>query len=285
MKMSSDHEQAAAKQDGVGHSDQVPSPPSLISAKKLWRMVREARVVIARGLGKHQPKLAALGVSLHHMVSSSKRNHHHGAAAQDHESPALMTYLAAALSCRSMDPAAAVHPYPSGSYSGSGAAGLSSLSCRSMDPDAAVYQQYRPREVEFSCKSTPLHRRHRRAHRHRHRDQNLLLPQQQQLGDLPKHGSTTAVKTLYELMDEDEDGDMETPIPWAASAAARRPAPRQVRITDSPFVAREDDQEGSMGVVDRRADEFILWFHDQLRMQQQQQQCPAARDRTTNWVR
>ncbi|KAM0887773.1 hypothetical protein ACQ4PT_028772 [Festuca glaucescens] len=281
--MSSDHEQAAVEQDGVGHSDQVPSPAAL-SAKKLWRMVREMHFVLVRGLGKHQPKLAAIGVNLHHMLSSSKRCHHLGTAAQDHESPALMTYLSAALSCWSMDPAAAVHPYPSGSYSGSGVAGLSSLSCRSMDPGAAVYQQYRPREVEFSCKSTPLHRRHRRAHRHR--DQDLLLPQQQ-LGDLPEYGSSTAVKTLYELMDGDEDdGDMETPIPWAASAAVRRPAPRQVRITDSPFVAREDDQEESMGVVDRRADEFILWFHDQLRMQQQQQQQrPAAKDRTTYWVR
>ncbi|KAM0879144.1 hypothetical protein ACQ4PT_034460 [Festuca glaucescens] len=277
---SSDHEQAAMEQDGAGRAEQVPSPAAL-SAKKLWRMVRAVHLVLVRGLGKHQPKLAALGVNLHRMLSSSKRHHHHlGAAAGDH-SPALKTYLSTALSCWSMDPAAAVHPYPQ-------RGGGSSLSCRSMDPSAAVYQQYqyRPREVEFSFKSTPLHRRRRRTQRHR--DQGLLL-QRQQLDDLPEYGSAAKVKTLFELMDGDDDvddaGDIESAIPWAASAPVGRPAPRQVRITDSPFLAKEDDEVGSMGVVDRRADEFILWFHDQLRMQQQQQQRPAARDRATYCVR
>jgi hypothetical protein len=286
--MSCDREQVVVEQDGAGLGEQVPSLAAL-SAKKLWRMVRAVHLVMVRGLGKHQPKLAALGVNLHHMLSPSKRHHHHlGAPSGDH-SPALTTYLSAVLSCRSMDPAAAVHPYPRrGAHAGSSGAGISSLSCRYMDPGAAVYQkyEYRPREVEFSCKSTPLHRRRRRAHRHR--DQGLILQKQQQLGDLPEYGSATAVKTLFELMDGDEDdGDMETPIPWATSASVGRPAPRQVRITDSPFLAREEEEEGGMGVVDRRADEFILWFHDQLRIQQQQQQQqrPATRDRATYWVR
>ncbi|XP_051209481.1 uncharacterized protein [Lolium perenne] len=278
---SSDHEQAAMEQDGAGRGDQVPSPASL-SAKKLWRMVRAVHLVLVRGLGKHQPKLAALGVNLHHMLSSSKRHNQHLGAATGDQSPALTTYLSAALSCRSMDPAAAVHPYPRRGGHGGGA---SSMSCRSMDPGAAVYQQYqyRPREVEFSFKSTPLHRRRRRTQRHR--DQGLL--QKQQLEDLPEYGSAAKVKTLFELMDGDDDvddgGDMESAIPWAASAPVGRPPPRQVRITDSPFLAREDDEVGSMGVVDRRADEFILWFHDQLRIQQhqQQQQGPSSRDRTT----
>ena len=276
---SSDHEQAAMEHDGAGRGDQVPSPASL-SAKKLWRMLRAVHLVLVRGLGKHQPKLAALGVNLHHMLSSSKRHHHLGAAAGEH-SPALTTYLSAALSCRSMDLGAVVHPYPRRGAHGSGAS-LSSLSCRSMDPGAAVYQQYqyRPREVEFSCSSTPLHRRRRRARRHQ--DQGLLQKQQQRLGDLPEYGSAVAVKTLFELMDGD-DGDMESAVPWATSPSVGRPAPRQVRITDSPFLAREEEEEGSRGVVDQRADEFIMWFHDQLRMQQQQR--PAARDRTTYRIR
>ncbi|CAM0954508.1 unnamed protein product [Alopecurus aequalis] len=269
--MSSDHEQAAMEQDGAVRGE-VPAPAAF-SAKKLWRMARALHLVLVRGLGKH------------HMLSSSKHHHHLGAAARDQESPALMAYLSAALSCRSMDTAAAVHPYPRrGAHGGGG--GTSSLSCRSMDPGAAVYDQYqyRPREVEFSCSSTPLHRRRRRAHVSR--DQGLLLQQkQQQVGDLPEHGSAVAVKTLFELMDgEEEDDDMENAVPWAASASVGRPAPRQVRITDSPFLPREEEDEGSRGVVDQRADEFILWFHDQLRMQQQQQR-PAARDRATYRVR
>ncbi|VAH21312.1 unnamed protein product [Triticum turgidum subsp. durum] len=292
MDMSGDtyhYQPAGMEDDGVGRAEQVPTAAPALSAKKLWRMVRAVHLVLVRGLGKHQPKLAALGVNLHHMLSSSKRHHNHLPSARDQD-PAFTTYLSAALSCRSMDPGAAVHPYPRGRGVHSGRGGASSLSstlsCRSMDPGAAVYQQYqyRPREVEFSCSSPPLHRRRRRAHRHRVQS---LLPQQQH-GDLPEYTSAPAVKTLFELMDDVEEGEEGNvdgaTVPWAAG---RGPAPRQVRITDSPFAARaEDDEEGRKGVVDRRADEFIVWFHDQLRMQQQQQQQrPAARDRSTHRVR
>lgn len=290
MDMSADpyhYQPAGMEEDGVGRGEQVPTAAPALSAKKLWRMVRAVHLVLVRGLDKHQPKLAALGVNLHHLLSSSKRHHHHHLPSARDQDPAFTTYLAAALSCRSMDPGAAVHPYPRGRGAHGGRGGASSLSstlsCRSMDPGAAVYQQYqyRPREVEFSCSSTPLHRRRRGAHRHRSQS---LLPQQQH-GDLPEYTSAPAVKRLFELMDdvEEEDVDVEgATVPWAAG---RGPAPRQVRITDSPFQAREEDgEEGRKGAVDRRADEFIMWFHDQLRMQQQQQR-PAARDRATHWVR
>ncbi|KAF6996899.1 hypothetical protein CFC21_013180 [Triticum aestivum] len=285
MDMSGDtyhYQPAGMEEDGVGRGEQVPTAAPALSANKLWRMVRAVHLVLVRGLGKHQPKLAALGVNLHHLLSSSKRHHHHHLPSARDQEPALTTYLAAAFSCRSMDPGAAVHPYPRGRGAHGGRGGASSLSstlsCRSMDPGAAVYQQYqyRPREVEFSCSSPPLHRRRRRAHRHQGQS---LLPQQQH-GDLAEYTSAPAVKTLFELMDdveEQEDDDVEgATVPWPAG---RGPAPRQVRITDSPFAARaEDDEEGRKGAVDRRADEFIVWFHDQLRMQQQQQR-PAVRDR------
>ncbi|XP_037472949.1 uncharacterized protein LOC119349042 [Triticum dicoccoides] len=291
MDMSGDtyhYQPPGMEEDGVGRAEQVPTAAALaLSAKKLWRMVRAVHLVLVRGLDKHQPKLAALGVNLHHMLSSSKRHHNHLPSARDQD-PAFTTYLSAALSCRSMDPGAAVHPYPRGrgAHGGRGSASSlsSTLSCRSMDPGAAVYQQYqyRPREVEFSCSSPPVHRRRRRAHRHRGQS---LLPQQQH-GDLPEYTSAPAVKTLFELMDDVEEGE-EGNVEGATvpRAAGRGPAARQVRITDSPFAARaEDDEEGRKGVVDRRADEFIVWFHDQLRMQQQQQR-PAARDRSTHRVR
>ncbi|KAE8817649.1 hypothetical protein D1007_04756 [Hordeum vulgare] len=281
MDMSADqyhYQHEGMEEDGVGRGEQVPAPAA-VAAKKLWRMVRAVHLVLVRGLGKHQPKIAALGVNLHHLLSSSKRHHHHHLGSARGQDPAFTTYLAAALSCQSMDPGAAVHPYPRGRGAHGGRGGASSLSCRSMDPGAAVCQQYqyRPRDVEFSCSTTPLHRRRRGAHRHRSQSQH---------GDLPEHTSAPAVKTLFELMDDDmeeEDVDVEGgTVPWAAG---RGPAPRQVRITDSPFQAREeDDEEGRKGVVDRRADEFIVWFHDQLRMQQQQQR-PAARDRATRCVR
>ncbi|KAG8067964.1 hypothetical protein GUJ93_ZPchr0005g15257 [Zizania palustris] len=269
-------------------------------AKKAWRVARAVYLVLVKGLGKHQPKLAALGVHLHQMMSSK-----HGLD-DLREHPAL-TYLSS-MSCRSVDPAAAVHPYPRGGHGGAaarrhrssgtlgGASGLSSMSCRSMDPAAAVSQyQYRPREVEFSCSSTPLHKR-RRAQR-RLQLQHGGAAEGHDLSSGGEYGSVATVSRLFEIMDvqeaaeatdgddDDADGDLVdgvVPLP-----AAVVPAPRQVRITDSPFPAWEDDDDddGRLGVVDRRADEFIMWFHEQLRMQQQRTAAAAAanRERSTSY--
>ncbi|KAL5230175.1 hypothetical protein ABZP36_028951 [Zizania latifolia] len=245
-------------------------------AKKAWRVARAIYVVLVKGLGKQQPKLAALGVHLHQMRSKRGGGHHHDLGLDDlREHPAL-TYLSS-MSCRSMDPAAAVHPYPSGGHGGAarrcrstsdGASGFSSMSCRSMDPAAAVSQyQYRPREVEFSCCSTPLHKR--RSAQRRLRLQHAAAGRHDRSS--AEYGSAATVSRLFDLMDvieaaeatdgDNEDGDLVDSV---------LPFPRQVRITDSPFPAwEEDDEEGRLDVVDRRADEFIMWFHEQLRMQQQ----------------
>ncbi|KAF0925164.1 hypothetical protein E2562_015583 [Oryza meyeriana var. granulata] len=302
----SSSEQAAMESGGCQHHEgERHAVTAAESAKKLWRVARAVYLVLVKGLGKHQPKFAALGVHLHQMMSSRRHgggHHHHDHGLDDlREHPALLTYLSSTMSCRSMDPAAAVHPYPRGRgahgagsgrrhSSASGAAsGLSSMSCRSMDPSAAVSQyQYRPREVEFSCSSTPLHKR-RRAQR---RSQLRLQPGAASLGHdrsaAESYGSAATVSRLFELMDvkeaaeatdiDDEDGDV---VAWPAVVV---PAPRQVRITDSPFPAwEEDDDDGRLGVVDRRADEFIMWFHEQLRMQQQQR-AAAAKERSTYYL-
>jgi hypothetical protein len=126
-----------------------------MSAKKLRRAMRAVYLVLVK---KHQPKLAALGV---HLLSYKR----HRREARGHS---VLTYLSS-LSCQSMDPAAAVvHPLPRDAGGGHsrkssyGGAAQTSLSCRSMDPTAAVHQyKYRPREVQFSCKSTPPHKRRR----------------------------------------------------------------------------------------------------------------------------
>ncbi|XP_040380275.1 uncharacterized protein LOC102704149 [Oryza brachyantha] len=308
-------EQAAVESGGCQHHQERQAATE--SAKKLWRVTRAVYLVLVKGLGKHQPKLAALGVHLHQMMSSrghgGGRHHQNGHGLDDlREHPALLTYLSSTMSCRSMDPAAAVHPYPRGgrgahgagagsgrrrrSSSASGSAsGLSSISCRSMDPSAAVSQyQYRPREVEFSCSSTPLHKRRRAQRRSQLRLQNGAgagLGHDRSAAET--YGSAATVSRLFELMDvkeeaaaevtdiDDEDGGV------VALPAVVLPAPRQVRITDSPFPAWEegggddDDDEGRLGVVDRRADEFIMWFHEELRMQQQR---AAAKERSTYFL-
>ncbi|KAL6620554.1 hypothetical protein ACP70R_035693 [Stipagrostis hirtigluma subsp. patula] len=286
--MTSKSSDQAIMESGGGPPSEVPGA----SAKKLWRMMRAVYLVLVKGLGKHQRKLAAVGVHLHHLhhLLSSKRDHRAGGLAAARGHPAL-TYLSS-LSCRSMDPAAAVvHPYPRGagahghrrasSSAPTPAGSLFSLSCRSMDPAAAACQyQYRSREVQFSFKSTPLHKR-RRHQKRRLRLQNhgADVDRRDHSSAPPEYyGSATAVTRLFELMDaeeaakaagvdDDDDGDLESAVAWPALAMG--PAPRQVRITDSPFLARVEDDEDGRGVVDRRADEFIKWFHEQLRTQQQ----------------
>lgn len=235
----------------------------------MWRGVQAVYIVLVK---KHQPKLAAFGVHMHRLLSSSKRRRRRHLAARGREQNPALTYM----SCRSMDPAAAVvHPYPhshghgrrrapSRSRSRSRLAAPSSLSCRSLDPAAAVRSkyQYRPREVEFSCKSTPMHTRRRRLRLHQGRG-HPSEPEPE------RHVSAAAVTRLFALMDDVEveeaaDGDLGLGLGLDA------PAPRQVRITDSPYLAREEDNNEELrSAVDRRAGEFIMWFHEQLRTQQQ----------------
>ena len=247
------------------HGDDAPGASS---SKKLWRGMQAVYLVLIK---KHQPKLAALGIHLHSLLSSSKRRGHRRrsslAAREREENPALMY-----LSCRSMDPAAAVCRY-----------------------------QYRPREVEFSCKSTPMHKRRRENKRRLRLQSRAAAADQGHDHDHPSsepehyYGSAAAVTRLFALMDVEEvaegeaadvvgyydDGDLDLDLDAAAAwpaLAAVGSAPRQVRITDSPYLSREEDNEELKSAVDRRADEFIMWFHEQLRTQQQQRN-------TRNWVR
>ncbi|RCV16894.1 hypothetical protein SETIT_3G174900v2 [Setaria italica] len=267
----------------------------VVSAKKLWRAMQAAYLVVVR---KHQPKLAALGVHLHHLLSSSSRRDRGRSLAAAREPHPVLTYLSSSLSCRSMDPAAAVvHPYPRGRGRGHGHGrrrasssrpAAPSFSCRSMDPAAAVCQyQYRPREVEFSCKSTPMHKRRRREQRLRRQQERAADQGRCDHSSEPEyyhyHGSAAAVTRLFTLMDVEEaakatedlagydgGGDLDLEPTVACPALTMGPAPRQVRITDSPYLLWDDDSEEGWGAVDRRADEFITSFYEQLRTQQPQ---------------
>ncbi|CAL4909176.1 unnamed protein product [Urochloa decumbens] len=273
------------------HGDGAPEEAS--ANKKLWRAMQAVYLLVVK---KHQPKLAALGVHLHHLLSISSRRDRHrrrsslaAAARDDDEHPALATFLSSLSSCRSMDPAGAVvHPYPRRRVSSSSLrpAAPSSLSCRSMDPAAAVCQyQYRPREVEFSCKSTPMHKRRRREQRLRRQQERAAAAEQGRRWDTssePEYyhyrGSAAAVSTLFALMDVEEEaakasdlagynGD-DLDLDGTVAALTMGPAARQVRITDSPYLLWDDDSEEGWGAVDRRADEFITSFYEQLRTQQ-----------------
>ncbi|KAF6986517.1 hypothetical protein CFC21_004259 [Triticum aestivum] len=74
---------------------------------------------------------------------------------------------------------------------------------------------------------------------------------------------------------DDEDGGLaaatSSPAAWASPAFGRSAATGQLRIIDSPFTAGEHQQ------VDRKADEFIRRFYQQLRAQKSVSATPESR--------
>ncbi|KAM3328993.1 hypothetical protein ACQJBY_026210 [Aegilops geniculata] len=146
----------------------------------------------------------------------------------------------------------------------------SSFSCRALDPALAVHEPSRSRrEVEFSCSNTPFSAA---ATSRRHRgDEDPGYYYSYDAADIAK---------VFEMLNEgghpfDDDALVmapatATPSPalWSSSAsvAGRNPGARQLRIAESPFSARGNETPGEQQ-VDRKADEFIRRFYEQLRAQ------------------
>ncbi|KAK1313455.1 hypothetical protein QJS10_CPA06g00810 [Acorus calamus] len=120
----------------------------------------------------------------------------------------------------------------------------SALTCRSADPHVSFYD---PREVEFSCSNTPFYARYSKNRRRHHSRQYE-----------------------YETSEyNDDDVFSEYEFPEASQApfwnVGKSPACRQLRITDSPFPIKEDEEDCH---VDDEAEDFIRRFYEQLSMQQ-----------------
>uniref|UniRef100_A0A0E0NC30 Uncharacterized protein n=1 Tax=Oryza rufipogon TaxID=4529 RepID=A0A0E0NC30_ORYRU len=240
----------------VGGGKVVAAEPGV--ARRLWRVVRAVLYMLRRGLQAPSGRKLAMdlhlllrrgkiaGKALGHLVTFHHHHHNHG----------------------------------HGFSASAAAAGSSSLSCRGIDPALAVYEpsRGRRREVEFSCSNTPssttaplrLLRR---------------VPQQRR-----QHGYDAAyVARVFEMLNDSEhlfnDDDAavavapataETTPLWtpARSHHSHSPAPaapsrHRGRTTDSPFAASNGDEAGggAQQQVDRKADEFIRRFYEQLRAQ------------------
>ncbi|RRT72626.1 hypothetical protein B296_00034393 [Ensete ventricosum] len=135
----------------------------------------------------------------------------------------------------------------------------SGFSCRSMDPNRSFYS---PREVQFSCSSTPsypsLHAIKRRSRHHRY-DYDY---------------DAAAMAKAFEILEYSEPWDTErvmaspSPAPMVWDFGRSPAGMRQLRITDSPFPLKEEEDEEAGGRIDQEAEQFIKRFYEQLRLQQ-----------------
>uniref|UniRef100_A0A0E0JXP0 Uncharacterized protein n=1 Tax=Oryza punctata TaxID=4537 RepID=A0A0E0JXP0_ORYPU len=262
----------------VGGGKVVAAEPGV--ARRLWRVVRAVLYMLRRGLAPSGRKLAMdlhlilrrgkiAGKALGHLVTF----HHHG--------------------------------HRGAGFSAAAAAG-SSLSCRAIDPALAVYEPSRGRrEVEFSCSNTPSSTTggggggggllgRRRRNRHHRRDEYEYSNADTGAGGSGyyDHGYDAAyVARVFEMLNDSEhlfnDDDAVAPATaettplWTPARSSRSPAPaaasrHRARITDSPQFAstgggNDEDSASSAGggqqQVDRKADEFIRRFYEQLRAQ------------------
>ncbi|CAI8611934.1 unnamed protein product [Vicia faba] len=72
----------------------------------------------------------------------------------------------------------------------------------------------------------------------------------------------SAMKTILNMLSNDQAIVEASP---ALFGLDRSPAVRRLRVTDSPFPLRDDDEKDSQ--IDKAAEEFIKRFYSQLKMQ------------------
>ncbi|KAH7651336.1 hypothetical protein IHE45_20G050200 [Dioscorea alata] len=106
------------------------------------------------------------------------------------------------------------------------------LSCRYSEPNISFYN---PKGIEFSCSNTPEQKKGRRHHHHHHED-------------LQKY-DVKAIAKAFDVLNR------------------RSPV---VKVSESPVMVKEEyfEVDHGVGKVDKRAEEFIRSFYEQLRMQQ-----------------
>ncbi|KAI5005779.1 hypothetical protein ZWY2020_033022 [Hordeum vulgare] len=145
-------------------------------------------------------------------------------------------------------------------------AGAHRFAAAGASPSALSMYQHDPRDVEFSCDTTPVY-------------EPALFPFKigRGRGRGGNYGGLDAatVAAAFEMMNAHAAGTSggetprvtgATPSPMLALSLGRRPAgARQLRVTDSPFPV---EPEGVDERVDAEADSFIKRFYEQLRMQQ-----------------
>ncbi|KAH7572247.1 hypothetical protein JRO89_XS04G0226500 [Xanthoceras sorbifolium] len=131
----------------------------------------------------------------------------------------------------------------------------SSFGCRSNDAHLSFIS---PKEYEFSCSNSPASfypfHTHKRKHHHHH------LAKSYHYDEVT---TVQAVQKVLEMLNSNETVEASplTTLP----GFGKSPMVRQLRITDSPFPLK-DEQQGD-GQVDKAAEEFIKKFYKDLKLQ------------------
>lgn len=118
------------------------------------------------------------------------------------------------------------------------------------------------REYEFSCSNTPNYF-FPIGKRHRHNHGNFFTCAQAPPTRDEEVVTVNAVKAVLEMLNNEAAVAAASP---ALPGFGRSPMVRQLRVTDSPFPLREDDDEKD-SQVDKAAEDFINRFYSQLRKQ------------------
>ncbi|GKA07612.1 tRNA methyltransferase 10 B like protein [Tanacetum coccineum] len=122
-----------------------------------------------------------------------------------------------------------------------------------------------PRDYQFSCSSTPGFNPKRKSY---HRRKNVHDHDHDY--DHAHALTVTNVKRVFDILNEYETVSYDchheveqSPLTWLGFGERNKNV-RQLRVTDSPFQETVDDT----GVqVDKKADEFIKNFYNELKMQ------------------
>ncbi|XP_058774172.1 uncharacterized protein LOC131648431 [Vicia villosa] len=114
-------------------------------------------------------------------------------------------------------------------------------------------------EYEFSCSNTPnnFFSNGKRHHIHNHK-YNAQAP----VAHDEEVTTMNAMKAVLERLNNDQSIVAASP---AVPGFGRSPMVRQLRVTDSPFPLRDDDEKDNQ--VDKAAEDFIKRFYSQLRKQ------------------
>uniref|UniRef100_A0A2P2MBD2 Uncharacterized protein MANES_16G110200 n=1 Tax=Rhizophora mucronata TaxID=61149 RepID=A0A2P2MBD2_RHIMU len=138
---------------------------------------------------------------------------------------------------------------------------FAALSCRSDDALSFVS----PREYEFSCSNSPADGFYSfYAHHHNYRRKYHHSAKAYKYDDVT---TVAAMQRMLEMLNnKDVMVEAVAPSPLTALPGfGKSPMVRQLRITDSPFSSKEE--EDNNGLVDKAAEEFIKKFYKDLRLQ------------------